>query len=167
MPLSADPIVSILLFLHIGGAIIAFGPTFAFPILGPMAGKEPQHVNFALRFQRAVATRLIVPLALFQGVTGVLLIWFAQINLLENYWLIVAIVLYVIALVLSIGVGLPTIRKLIEFTSQPPPPPQPGEPPRQGPPPHVAALVRRGRMIGYAQIALIVSIVFLMVTKPF
>jgi len=165
--LAANPVLAILLFLHIGGAILAFGPTFAFPILGPMAGKEPQHVNFALRFQRKVATTLIVPLALFQGVTGVLLIWAASINLLDNYWLIVSIVLYVIALVLSIGFGLPTIRKLIEATSTPPPPPEPGDPPREGPPPHIAALVKRGRRIGYAQMALIVAIVFLMVTKPF
>ena len=48
-----DRVLAILLFLHIGGAIVAFGPTFAFPILGPMAGKEPQHANFALRFQRS------------------------------------------------------------------------------------------------------------------
>src|SRR5687768_5591227 len=108
--LAADPVLALLLFLHIGGAILAFGPTFTFPILGPMAGKEPQHVNFALRFQRAVATRLIVPLALFQGVTGLLLIWKANWNLFTTYWLLAGIVLYVMALVLSIGYGLPTIR---------------------------------------------------------
>ena len=162
-----DWVFLILLFLHVGGAIVAFGPTFAFPILGPMAGKEPPHVNFALRFQKRVATTLVIPLALFQGVTGVLLIWKTGINLLGTYWLLVAIVLYVIALVLSIGFGLPTINKLIEATSAPPPAPPPGSPPPSGPPPHIAALVQRGRRIGYGQTALIVAIVFLMVTKPF
>ena len=165
--LTENPVFALLLFLHVGGAILAFGPTFAFPILGPMAGREPQHVNFALRFQRAVATRLIIPLALFQGVTGLLLVWNRNWNLLTTYWLLVAIVLYVIALALSIGVGLPTVRKLIEFTSSPPPAPPPGAEPPKGPPPHIAALVKRGRQIGYAQMALIVAIVFLMVTKPF
>ena len=165
--LTPDPILALLLFLHIGGAILAFGPTFAFPILGPMAGREPQHVNFALRFQQRVATTLVVPLALFQGVTGLLLIWKTGINLFATYWLLLAIVLYVIALVLSIGFGLPTLRKLIEATSAPPPPPPPGAEPPKGPPPHIAALVNRGRRIGMAQAALIVIIVFLMVTKPF
>ena len=162
-----DWVFLILLFLHVGGAIVAFGPTFAFPILGPMAGKEPPHVNFALRFQKRVATTLVIPLALFQGVTGLLLIWKTGINLLGTDWLLVAIVLYVIALVLSIGFGLPTINKLIEATSAPTPSPPPGSPPPSGPPPHIAALVQRGRRIGYSQTALIVAIVFLMVTKPF
>ena len=70
-----DWVLLILLFLHIMGAIIAFGPPFSFMILGPMSGREPSHTNFALRYQEAVSKRLILPLAVFQGVTGVLLIW--------------------------------------------------------------------------------------------
>jgi uncharacterized membrane protein len=165
--LTADPVLALLFFLHIGGAILAFGPTFTFPILGPMAGREPQHVNFALRFQRAVANRLIVPLALLQGVTGLALIWKLNINLFATYWLLVAIVLYVLALILSIGIGLPNLRRLIEATSAPPPAPLPGAEAPHGPPPHIAALVNRGRQLGIAQTVLIVLIVFLMVTKPF
>ena len=162
-----DWLLAILLFLHIGGAILAFGPTFVFPILGPMAGREPQHVNFALRFQRKVATTLIIPLALLQGVTGLLLVWKMGYNLFATYWLLLSIALYVIALIISIGIGLPTVNKLIEATSAPPPAPVPGTPPPSGPPPHIAALVKRGRQLGMVQAALIVAIVFLMVTKPF
>lgn len=162
-----DWVLLLLLFLHIGGAIVAFGPSFTFPILGPMAGHEPQHVNFALRFQEKVATTLIVPLAILQGITGLLLVWKMNVNLFATYWLLLAIVLYVIALVLSIGFALPTLRKLIALTSGPPPTPPPGAPPPSGPPPHVAALVKRARRMGMAQTALIVAIVFLMVTKPF
>lgn len=162
-----DWLLLTLLFLHIGGAILAFGPTFTFPILGPMAGREPQHVNFALRFQKRVATKLIIPLALFQGVTGLLLIWKMGYNLFATYWLLVSIALYAAALVVSIGIGLPTVNKLIEATSAPPPAPAPGATPPSGPPPHVAALVKRGRQLGMIQAALIIAIVFLMVTKPF
>jgi uncharacterized membrane protein len=162
-----DWVFLIILFLHIFGAILAFGPGFTFMILGPMAGQEPQHANFALRFQRRVTTRMILPLAVFQGVTGVLLIWKTGINLFSTTWLLVAIVLYLIALGLAFGVGIPTLNRLIEITSTPPPPPQPGDPPRKGPPPEVAALARRGRMVGMAQSALVLVIVFLMVAKPF
>ena len=162
-----DWILLSLLFLHIGGAILAFGPGFTFMILGPMAGSEPQHANFALRFQRRVTMRMIVPLALFQGVTGLLLIWKTGIDLFATYWLLVAIVLYVIALALAIGVGIPTLNRLVALTSAPPPQAQPTDPPRSGPPPEVAALVRRGRLVGMAQSVLVVIIVFLMVTKPF
>jgi hypothetical protein len=156
-----------LLFLHIFGAILAFGPGFTFMILGPMAGAEPQHANFALRFQRRVTMRLIVPLAIFQGVTGLLLVWYTKINLFTTYWLLLAIVLYLIALGLAIGVGIPTLNRLVALTSAPPPQPAPGDAPRKGPPPELAALVRRGRLVGIAQSVLVVLIVLLMVTKPF
>ena len=39
-----------------------------------MAGKEPQHANFSARQMAAIGTRLVYPLAIFQGITGVLLI---------------------------------------------------------------------------------------------
>ena len=69
-----DWVLAILLFQHVGGAIIAFGPTFTFPLIGAMGGREPQHVNFALRLAEAIEMRFVLPLAVFQGVTGVLLI---------------------------------------------------------------------------------------------
>jgi uncharacterized membrane protein len=164
-----DWVLAGLIFLHIFGAILAFGPGYSFMILGPMAGAEPQHAGFAIRFQRRVSVRMILPLALFQGVTGLLLVWKTGINLFTTLWLLVAIVLYVIALAVSIGVGLPTLNRLVALTSAPPPQAQPGAAPpaRTGPPPEVAALVRRGRLVGITQSILVVLIVFLMVTKPF
>ena len=62
------------LFLHVMGAILAFGPTFAYSIMGSMAGKEPQHANFSARQVEAIGNRLVYPLAIFQGITGVLLL---------------------------------------------------------------------------------------------
>jgi len=165
--LAADPVLALLLFLHVFGAIVAFGPTYAFILLGPMSGREPQHANFAIRFQHLISSRVILPLAVFQGITGLLLIWKTGINVFATTWLLVAIVLYLIALAIGFAVLLPTASKLVEATSTPPPPPQPGEPPRQGPPPHIAALVRRARMAGMTNAILILVIVFLMVTKPF
>ena len=162
-----DWVLSILLFLHIFGAIVAFGPTYSFILLGPMVGREPQHANFAIRYQHLVSTRMIAPLAILQGVTGLLIVWRTNINILATTWLLVAIVLYIIALVIAFTVLLPTASKLVEATSTPPPPPAPDAPPRTGPPPHIAALVRRARMAGMANAILIVVIVFLMVTKPF
>lgn len=165
--LTADPVLATLLFLHIGGAIVAFGPSFTFPIIGPMAGREPQHANFALRFQEAVANRLIIPLAIVQGVTGLALVWRLSLNLLVVNWLTVAIVLYLINLAVALGLAMPNLRRFIQATSAPPPAPPPGAAPRSGPPPHIAALAQRGRQLGLIQAALLVLIVFLMVTKPF
>ena len=162
-----DWVLAILLFLHIFGAIVAFGPTYSFILLGPMAGREPQHANFAVRYQHLVSTRMVLPLAVLQGVTGLLIVWRTGINILATPWLLVAIVLYLIALAIGFAILIPTASKLVEATSTPPPPPAPGDPPRSGPPPHIAALVRRARMAGMTNAILIVVIVFLMVTKPF
>jgi uncharacterized membrane protein len=162
-----DWVLLILLFLHIFGAIVAFGPTYSFILLGPMVGREPQHANFAIRYQHLVSTRMIVPLAILQGITGLLIVWRTNINILATTWLLVAIVLYITALVIAFTVLIPTASKLVEATSAPPPPPVPDAPPRSGPPPHIAALVRRARMAGMTNAILIVVIVFLMVTKPF
>ena len=67
--------IAIFLFLHVMGAIVAFGPNYSFPIIGAMAGKEPQHANFASRVNEAITNQRIIPLAIFQGITGLVLIW--------------------------------------------------------------------------------------------
>ncbi len=59
--------VPFLLFLHVMGAILAFGPTFAFSFMGAMAAREPQHANFSARQTALVSKRLVYPLAIFQG----------------------------------------------------------------------------------------------------
>jgi uncharacterized membrane protein len=148
-----------LLFLHILGAVIAFGPGFAFAFFGAAAGREPQHANFTLRTTAIVVTRMIIPLALFQGVTGVGLLLVTGIDLLAAKWLMLAIVLYAIALYIAIGLNLPNLRRLIELSSAPPT--------GGGPPPELVARAERSRQFGIAMSGLIVVIVFLMVVKPF
>lgn len=169
-----DWILLILLFLHVAGAVVAFGATFAFPFIGNMGGKEPQHVNFALRVQEHISKRWVFPLAILQGVTGLLLVFriadisdVSFIDVLSRGWLLVAIILYLAALSNAFFVLIPTGARLIEATSTPPPLPPPGAAAPSGPPPHIAALVSRGRMFGMINAVLIVVIVFLMVTKPF
>jgi hypothetical protein len=154
---------ALLLVLHIGGAIIAFGPVFSFPIIGAMGGKEPPHGNFALRVSERISKRQVLPLALFQAVTGVLLIWNLGINVFVHLWLLVAIVLYVIAISIAIGNQLPATKQLIEATKNPPPAPPPGTPAPSGPPPHIRALIRRVQIGGMVNALLIIVIVILMV----
>jgi hypothetical protein len=64
----------ILLFLHVMGAIIAFGPGFAAMVVGPMVAKEPQHANFYARTQLAASMKLVTPASLSMAVTGILMI---------------------------------------------------------------------------------------------
>ena len=153
--------IAIFLFLHVMGAIIAFGPSFsAFPIIGSMAGKEPQHANFAARVNEAITKTRVVPLAIFQGVTGLVLIYLTGLNPFSQLWLGLGIVLYVIALTYALAVQAPTGRRIVELTSAPPPPGA------TGPSPELMAAVKRAQQGGMILGILILAIVILMVTKP-
>jgi len=152
-------LVPYLVFLHVLGAILAFGPTFAYSIMGSMAGKEPQHANFSTRQVEAIGNRLVYPLAIFQGITGVLIILAAGYNVMSQAWLAVAIVLYLFTLTFALTVQRNAVHHLIALTSAPP---APGAPPS----PEIPATVKRIQQGGMLLGAMIVIIVFLMVVKP-
>jgi len=150
------------LFLHVMGAILAFGPTFAYSIMGSMAGKEPQHANFSSRQVEAIGNKLVYPLAIFQGITGILLICALGISPQSQPWLVAGIILYLIAISYALTVQRNALHHLIEITSTPPPPGTPPGPP----PPEVMATVKKIQRGGMFLGLLIVVIVFLMVVKP-
>jgi hypothetical protein len=151
-----------LLFLHVMAAIVAFGPTFAFPLIGAMGGREPQHANFATRVSYAISKRLATPLALSMAVTGFALIIVGEIRLSERayWWLGVSIVLYAVAIAYSLLVQSPKVARIIELTSTPP------APGASGPPPEVPALARSVKRGGQFLTIAVVVITALMVLKP-
>lgn len=155
----------LVLFLHIGGAILAFGPSFAMPIIGAAGAREPQHANFAIRLGETIAKQRVLPLAIWVGVTGVLLIVLAGRSPGEP-WLSAAILLYVFAIAFSLLVATPNTRRLVEATSTPPPAPAPGSPPPSGPPPHVTELAGKARRNGMILGLTVTLILLLMVFKP-
>jgi uncharacterized membrane protein len=150
------------LFLHVFGAILAFGPTYAYSIMGSMAGKEPQHANFSSRQVEAIGNQLVYPLAIFQGITGVLLIIAAKIEPQKQPWLVAGIILYLIAITYALTVQRNALHHLIALTSTPPPPGTPPGPP----PPEVLSTVKQIQRGGILLGVLVVVIVFLMVVKP-
>jgi uncharacterized membrane protein len=151
-----------LLFLHVLGAIVAFGPTFAFSIIGAQGGKEPQHANFGTRVSHLISSRLVYPIGITLPITGLAMMAVRQINPLERtfWWLGIAIVLYIIAYGYSFFLQRPIVERVIEMTSAPPPPGA------TGPPPELMALVKRIQQGGMLLGILLVAIVFLMVVKP-
>jgi uncharacterized membrane protein len=153
----------IVLFLHVFGAILAFGPTYAFSIIGAMGGKEPQHANFATRVSEKVSTTLVYPLAVFQGVTGVALILISGRDLTKSLWLAIAIILYVGALAFAFTIQRNAVHRVIELSTMPAGGPPPGAP--AGPPPGLPEAVKKVQQGGMALGITIAVIVFLMVTK--
>ena len=157
---------SIFLFLHIGGAIAAFGPTIAFPMIGAKGASEPQHGNFALRITYFVTTRLVEPGAVFVFLTGLGLIWARGWNPFTTVWLGVAIILFLITLAFAVFVQARNVHRMIDLTSAPPPPPAEGQAGPAGPPPEFVALSQRVARGGMFMTAMLVTILFLMVFKP-
>jgi hypothetical protein len=151
-----------LLFLHVLGAIAAFGPTFAFRFIGEMGGAEPQHGNFATRVSHTISARLVYPIGITLPITGALMIIVGGFDLTSRalWWLDLAIVVYILVYGFSFFVLRRIVERVIELTSSPPPPGASGPPPELLM--HVGRLQRGsiGLTIG------LLVIIFLMVVKP-
>ncbi|HEV7810467.1 MAG TPA: DUF2269 family protein [Candidatus Limnocylindrales bacterium] len=161
------PLLALFLFLHVMGAIAVFGPTFVFPIIASQVQKTPQHGHFAAVLSEFIERRLVIPGAIVQGITGVALILITGRDLTAptNRWLVLAIVLYLIAISFAALVQAKNAEKMVELTANMPPGPPPAGAPA-GPPPAIAATGRALARGGQLLTVLIVLIVVLMVTKP-
>ena len=108
-------LVPVLLTIHILTAIVAFGPTFAFPLIARMAAKEPQHGLFALRLTERIEKGLTIPLALTLPISGGLLVWSEGLSFQSSHWLVLAVILYLVAITFAIAVQLRTLDRMIEI----------------------------------------------------
>jgi hypothetical protein len=162
------------LFLHIVAAIIAFGPTFAFPLIAGLARKQPTHMPFALRTIEVLEERLVVPFVLTMPISGLLMAFNISIEWQHNVWLIAAIAVYVVAVTFSVTVQGPTVKKMLAMVSggahagapsMQPMPAGPGAAPA-GPPPAFLALAKRMQLGGMALTVAFFVIVVLMIWKP-
>ncbi|MEA2578650.1 MAG: putative integral rane protein [Chloroflexota bacterium] len=151
-----------LLFLHVLGAIVAFGPTFSFSLIGAMGGAEPQHANFATRVTHTLTDKRVLPIGFTLPITGLAMMAVVGINPFEQkfWWLSLAIVLYIITYSYGFFVQRKVVEQAIELTSTPPPPGA------SGPPPQLMALVKRIQRGGIGMGILLVTIILLMVLKP-
>lgn len=178
-----DWLGTLFLYLHVAGVIVAFGPTIAFPFIGAKAAEEPMHGNFALRVSEFLSRRVVEPGAAFVFVMGVALIVVRGYNPLVQLWVGLAIVLFLITFGYANLVQGPTVKRMIELTSQPPVvagAPQtgertvtggPGNPAAAGavpagPPPEFVALSQKAARGGIFMMAMLFVILALMIVKP-
>jgi hypothetical protein len=151
-----------LLLLHVLGAIVAFGPTFSYSLIGAMGGREPQHANFATRITETLSDRVVIPVALTMPVTGAAMIVVANLDLASPAfrWLGLAIVIYLLVLGFAVLVQRPAVKRVVHLTSTPP------APGAGGPPPELMSAIKRVQRNGMLLGLGILVIVFLMVVKP-
>jgi uncharacterized membrane protein len=147
------------LFLHILGAIAAFGFGFYAPVFGMATAREPQHGNWYMRASKRVSNAVIIPVAISMFVTGKLLvIERGGMRRFEELWLALSLVLYVFALLIVFLLQRPALNRVIALTDQPPGP--------AGPPAGLAQDIRRMQLYGTILLVLTIVIVALMVWKP-
>jgi hypothetical protein len=148
----------VFLFLHITAAVIAFGPIFVFPVIAVLAESRPEHLSFALELDHRIGSRIVVPVALTMPVSGVGLLISAHVDLLRTTYLLVAITLYILAMVLAIGFQLPGGRRLVALTA--------GGASTSPPVAEAQRLIVRARNVGIVLTLLFLVIIFLMIVKP-
>ena len=103
----------LLLSVHILASIIGLGPSFSFGFLGVMSEKQPAAARALQETILLISTRMVIPLVVILGLSGVLLVGNTHVNLSKNPWLGAGIVLYVLVLATSIFYQVPTQKKIL------------------------------------------------------
>jgi hypothetical protein len=154
---------TLFLVLHIMAVIVAFGPTFAFPLMGGMIAKNPAWALPISEAMEKIEGRITLPVAGAVPFLGVVMIYDHNWDLWRSEWLIISIILFTIAFFFGLLVQHPNAARMVGLLRQLPP----GPPPEGAtPPPDIVALTRRLQLGGTFLNLMIVSLVVLMVWKP-
>jgi len=145
------------MFLHILGAIAAFGFGFYAPIFGMASAREPQHSNWFSRASKRISNIIILPFAILMFITGALLVQTGS-SEWSDRWLSMAMLLYFIALIIVFVLQRPALNKVIALSAEPPGP--------DGPPAELVKNVGRMKIYGIILLLLTLIILALMVWKP-
>jgi uncharacterized membrane protein len=158
----------VFLILHILAVVIGFGPTFAFPLIGKVMEKHPEHAAFGLEVMETIDRRMATPLSVAIPLFGVGLIYTGHFDLWKSTWLIIAVILYPIVFFFALFVQTPNGNKLLKMTldMQRSGPPPGGAEGSGGPPPEMQALMKRVQLGGMFLGLMVVVFVILMVWKP-
>ena len=145
---------TIVKFLHILFAIIAFGFNATYAIWLIRAQRNPAHTDFALRGVKFMDDYFANPayiLLLLSGLTMVFLVPYQ----LTTFWIAGAIVLWIIAIALGYGVYTPTLSRQIRVLAA-----------SGADSAEFRALSTRGTIVGITLAVLVLLILILMVFKP-
>jgi uncharacterized membrane protein len=144
--------------LHILAAIVAFGPTFVFPVVGPMLATRAEHARFGYEIFHAMETRLIIPFALTMPISGIGLIRTTSIDVSNSRWLTSAILIYIVMIGLALFVQVPTTSRVLKLYAE--------TAPGAAPPPQAQRLMMKERVLGMLLSVLFLAILVLMIWQP-
>jgi uncharacterized membrane protein len=101
-------------FIHILLAIIAIGFNATYAIWIQRAQLHPEHLDFALRGVKILDDYVANPAYLLLLVSGLAMVFLAGYHLLTTFWLLSALIIFLVAIVLGYGVYTPTLRRQIQ-----------------------------------------------------
>lgn len=153
---------TILLVIHVFGAIMGLGPSFAFSIIGPAIGKQetPQASMALMEIMEKIERGLVLPILLvIQLGSGILLIFNRGLNhgffSGHRAWLVAGIGVYIVAMAISLGINMPNLAKMIHMAKS-----------GQAGTPEFGKRVKTSQMFGPILTVLALAIMLLMVWKP-
>jgi uncharacterized membrane protein len=141
-------------FFHVLLAIVAVGFNATYGIWLARAAKQRDHEAFTLQGVKFLDDRFANPAYVLLLVTGLLMVWVGDLDLTQ-FWLLAALVLYVVLVGVGLFVYTPTLRNQIGVLASAGPDSA-----------EFQALSRRGTTVGIVLAIDAIAIVFLMVTKP-
>lgn len=151
------------LILHIMSVLVAFGPTFAFPVMGAYASKHPEHGAAVAHLTELIERRMVIPTAILVPIFGTALIITGHFALWKSEWLLISIILFAAALAFAVLVQSRNGAALVKVVSSMPPGPPPAG---AQPPPQMTLLIKRLQLGGTYLTLSVVVIVVLMVWRP-
>lgn len=140
--------------IHILLAIVAVGLNISYGIWLARASREPQHLGYTLRGIKFLDDRVANPSFVGLGVVGILLVLTGPWSFTQ-FWIAVAIGLYVALIVVGIAFFTPTLSRQIRVYES--------DGPESA---EFQQLSRRGRLLGLVLGLIVIAIVILMVVKP-
>lgn len=146
---------SVVLSVHVMAVVLAFGVTFAYPIMGPFVAKNhPGSLRALHELQERVGKFLITPAATVALGTGIYLA--SDRDYFDQIWVQVPMGILIFLLGLGGAFFSPQERKAAELA------PAEGQPPT----PEYLAVVGRVAKVGSLASLLVLTAIFFMVAKP-
>lgn len=144
--------------LHVLSAIVLFGPSFSFPIIGMLA-KKGNDVRSSLHIIDTISKKFLIPADIVMPVTGMLMIVASHgvFNpmLKQNRWLLSGIILFVIMAIIGNFIQHPLVKRAVALADA-----------GKMDTPEFGQVMAKSAKIGPVLGVLLISIVVLMVWKP-
>src|SRR5262249_47482763 len=142
-------------FLHVFFAIVAVGFNATYALWLVRAQRDPRHLDFALRGVKLLDDYFANPAYFLLLLSGLTMVLIAGYPLFTTFWLLAALILFIILVAVGLGLYTPTLSRQIKVLAASGA--ESGE---------FQALATRGTMLGIVLGVLVLLILALMVFKP-